>query len=150
MSGTFRQDQLIYLSNFVLDKFEQLHKLTGDTRWVFPARYKPGHVCIKSATKQIGDRQIKFKNRNKKLQARVENDSLVLSDTGEWTPHDLRRTGTTMMQKLKVSRDVINLCQNHVIGTKVDRVYLLDEYADEKRDAWYKLGDKLDDILNFC
>lgn len=142
-----KHDQLIYLSNFALGKFEQLHKLTGDTQWAFPARYKPGHVCIKSATKQIGDRQIKFKNRTKKLQARVENNSLVLSDTGEWTPHDLRRTGTTMMQKLRVSRDVINLCQNHVIGSKVDRVYLLDEYADEKRDAWYKLGDKLDEIL---
>jgi hypothetical protein len=27
-------------------------------------------------------------------------------------------------------------------------VYLLDEYADEKRDAWIKLGDRLEAILN--
>ena len=53
-----------------------------------------------------------------------------------------------MMQQLKVPRDVINLCQNHVIGTKVDRVYLLDDYADEKREAWYKLGDRLEAIFN--
>jgi integrase len=66
----------------------------------------------------------------------------------EWTPHDLRRTGATMMQKLKISREVINLCQNHVIGSKVDRVYLLDDYADEKREAWNKLGNKLEEILN--
>jgi integrase len=72
----------------------------------------------------------------------------VLSDGEEWTPHDLRRTGATMMQQLKVPRDVINLCQNHVIGSKVDRVYLLDEYADEKREAWYKLGDRLEAILS--
>jgi hypothetical protein len=52
-----------------------------------------------------------------------------------------------MMQQLKVSRDVINLCQNHVIGTKVDRVYLLDDYADEKRNAWYKLGERIESIL---
>jgi integrase len=65
----------------------------------------------------------------------------------EWTPHDLRRTGATMMQKLKIPRDVINLCQNHVIGSKVDRHYLLHDYADEKREAWYKLGDKLEEIL---
>ena len=45
------------------------------------------------------------------------------------TRSPLRGTGATMMQQLKVPRDVINLCQNHVIGSKVDRVYLLDDYA---------------------
>lgn len=141
-----KRDQVVYLSAFALDKFKQLHALTGDALWVFPARYKEGHVCIKSASKQIGDRQVKFKSRTKALQARVENNSLILGQE-EWTPHDLRRTGATMMQQLKVSRDVINLCQNHVIGTKVDRVYLLDDYADEKRDAWYKLGERIESIL---
>ena len=38
--------------------------------------------------------------------------------------------------------------QNHVIGSKVDRVYLLDDYADEKREAWNKLGDRLEAILS--
>jgi hypothetical protein len=52
------------------------------------------------------------------------------------------------MQKLKINRDVINLCQNHTIGTKIDRSYLLDDYADEKREAWNKLGDRLEAILN--
>jgi integrase len=66
----------------------------------------------------------------------------------DWTPHDMRRTGATLMQKLKINRDVINLCQNHTIGTKVDRSYLLDDYADEKRDAWYKLGDRIEAILS--
>jgi len=142
-----KQNQLVYLSDFALDKFKQLHSLTGDSLWAFPARYIEGHVCLKSASKQIGDRQITFKHRTKKLQAHVENNSLVLGEQ-KWTPHDLRRTGATMMQKLKVHRDVINLCQNHVIGTKVDRVYLLDDYAEEKREAWQKLGNKLDEILN--
>ena len=80
------------------------------------------------------------------MKCRVESSSLVLGDS-EWTPHDLRRTGATQMQRLKVHRDVINLCQNHVIGTKVDRVYLLDEYADEKCEAWHKLGNWLDGVL---
>lgn len=142
-----KRDQLVHLSDFSLDQFKQLHKLSGETLWAFPAKNNDGHVCVKSASKQIGDRQLKFKNRTKKLKFRVENNSLVLGGE-EWTPHDLRRTGATMMQQLKVHRDVINLCQNHVIGTKVDRVYLLDEYVDEKRDAWKKLGDRLDAILN--
>lgn len=141
-----RRAQLVYLSDFVLAKFKELYKLTGDSKWAFPARYKLGHVCTKSASKQIGDRQTKFKSRTRKHKCRVENNSLVLGDR-EWTPHDLRRTGATQMQRLKIHRDVINLCQNHVIGTKVDRVYLLDDYADEKREAWYKLGDWLTRLL---
>lgn len=141
-----KRDQLVYLSDFTLNLFKQLHALTGDSEWAFPARYKEGHVCPKSISKQVGDRQVKFKSRTRKLKCRVENNSLVIGDV-EWTPHDLRRTGATMMQKLKISREVINLCQNHVIGSKVDRVYLLDDYADEKREAWNKLGDMLEAIL---
>lgn len=141
-----KRDQLVYLSDFTLDQFRQLHALTGDSRWAFPARYTAEHVCEKSVSKQVGDRQIKFKNRSRKLQCRVENNNLVLGEE-EWTPHDLRRTGATLMQKLKVSRDVINLCQNHVIGSKVDRVYLLDDYAEEKREAWKRLGGRLEAIL---
>jgi integrase len=142
-----KNDQIVYLSDFSLEQFKQLKLLTLDSPWAFPASLKDGHVCLKSASKQIGDRQVKFKQRSRKLKGRVENNSLVLGEM-EWTPHDLRRSGATMMQQLKVHRDVINLCQNHVIGSKVDRVYLLDEYADEKRDAWQKLGNRIEAILN--
>ena len=142
-----KSDQLVYLSDFTLAQFMQLHALTGDSLWAFPARIKEGHICEKTVSKQVGDRQVKFKSRTRKLKNRVENNNLVVGDE-EWTPHDLRRTGATLMQKLKVSRDVINLCQNHVIGSKVDRVYLLDDYADEKREAWHKLGDRLEGILS--
>lgn len=141
-----KQDQLVYLSDFTFDKFQQLKTLTGDSIWLFPARYKDGHVCVKSASKQIGDRQVSFKSRTKKLKLRVESDSLVLGEK-EWTPHDLRRSGATMMQQLKVSRDVINLCQNHVVGSRVDRHYLHHDYADEKREAWQVLGEHLKSIL---
>ena len=153
-------DQLVYLSDFTLDQFKKLYAITGETvsgdgdanktiknEFAFPARLKDGHVCLKTVSKQVGDRQVKFKSRTRKFKHRVENNSLVLGDQ-EWTPHDLRRTGATLMQKLKISRDVINLCQNHVIGTKVDRSYLLDDYAEEKRDAWNKLGNRLEAVLN--
>ena len=65
----------------------------------------------------------------------------------EWTPHDLRRTGATMMQELKVPRDIINLCQNHIIGSKVDRSYLHHKYEDEKQEAWFKLGCRIEEVL---
>ena len=142
-----KSDQLVYLSDFTLEQFKKLNTLTGDSPWVFPARNKEGHICIKTVSKQVGDRQVKFKQRTRKFQCRAENNNLVLGDE-DWTPHDLRRTGATLMQKLKINREVINLCQNHVIGSKVDRVYLLDDYADEKYEAWNKLGNKLEEILS--
>lgn len=145
--GRKKTSHLISLSDFTLKHFKQLHALTGDTDYAFPARYKAGHVCVKSASKQVGDRQVQFKQRTKKLQARVENNSLVLGSS-EWTPHDLRRTGVTMMQQLGITPDIINLCQHHVIGSKVDKSYLQYKYVDEKRMAWTKLGDRLEAILS--
>ena len=53
-----KTDQLVYLSDFALDQFKQLHTMTGDTSWAFPATFKEGHVCVKSASKQIGGRQV--------------------------------------------------------------------------------------------
>jgi integrase len=52
----------VYLSPFALRRFKELHALTGDTAFCFPARAPTGempaaHVCVKSVSKQIGDRQ---------------------------------------------------------------------------------------------
>lgn len=67
---------------------------------------------------------------------------------GEWTPHDLRRTGATMMQACGISLDVIDRCQNHVLaGSRVRRHYLHHDYAEEKKEAWNLLGEKLTDII---
>ena len=154
VKGTRRnkQEQLVYLSDFALNQFKKLQTITGDNKWAFPATntsiHNKNHVCVKSVSKQVGDRQTQFKNRTKNLSKRVNNNTLVLGDEG-WTPHDLRRTGSTMMQELHISLDVIDRCQNHVLaGSKVRRHYLHYEYADEKREAWHKLGDRLEAILN--
>lgn len=104
---------------------------------------KPGAI-------QIGDRQCCFKKRSKPLSGRHHDDSLVLNNgtKGEWTPHDLRRTGATMMQELGVTLEIIDRCQNHVLGgSKVRRHYLHHDYAKEKTEAWHRLGDRLEAIL---
>jgi integrase len=68
---------------------------------------------------------------------------------GEWTPHDLRRTGATMMQSLGVSLEIIDRCQNHVLpGSKTRRHYLHHDYAEEKREAWRQLGERLSLLVN--
>ncbi|MGJ8620942.1 MAG: tyrosine-type recombinase/integrase [Methylophilaceae bacterium] len=145
-----KTDHLVYLSDFALEKFKELFTLTGESKWAFPARYTNSHVCVKSASKQIGDRQLKFSKRTKKLKYRVENNSLVLGKR-EWTPHDLRRTGATMMQGLlglEKGLLVTNLCLHHNVITGSAKHYLFETYEDEMREAWQKLGNRIEAILN--
>jgi len=67
-----------------LRQFKALHALTGDTAFCFPARAATGkaptdHVCVKSVSRQIGDRQMQFKNRARPLKNRKHDNSLTLS-----------------------------------------------------------------------
>ena len=147
----------VYLSDFALEQFRQLEELTGESEWCFPAKNKENaHVCVKSMSKQIGDRQSMFKKSKdgtprKPMKNRRHDNTLVLGEGkgGAWTPHDLRRTGATMMQALGVSLDIIDRCQNHVLaGSKVRRHYLHHDYAEEKLDAWKLLGERITMILS--
>lgn len=144
-----RTDHVVYLSDFSLNQFKALHLLTGGSRWAFPATNTSSHVCVRSGSKQIGDRQVMFKARTRKLQGRVENNSLVLGDQ-EWTPHDLRRTGATMMQGLLGLHNgllVTDLCLHHKVITGSARHYLFEGYESAMREAWQLLGRHLEDIL---
>lgn len=144
-----KQDHHVFLSPFALHFFQDLKTLTGHSQWCFPNKQNDGHVDVQVVSKQVGDRQARFKNR-KALSRRRHDNTLVLADgqNGDWTPHDLRRTGATMMQALGVSLDVIDRCQNHVLaGSRVRRHYLHHDYAEEKKRAWNLLGMKLTDIM---
>lgn len=145
-----RQDHHVFLSAFSTAQFKRLQKETGDTPFCFPSKDGKSHVDTKTVSKLIGDRQCRFKNRSKPLAGRHHDDSLVLSRgaKGEWTPHDLRRTGATMMQELGVTLEIIDRCQNHLLGgSKVRRHYLHHDYAKEKTEAWRLLGERLEKIL---
>jgi len=145
-----RQDHHVFLSSFALNQFKRLREETGHTPFCFPSKDESSHVDTKTVSKLIGDRQCCFKNRSKPLSGRHHDDSLVLSqgNKGEWTPHDLRRTGATMMQELGVTLEIIDRCQNHLLGgSKVRRHYLHYDYAKEKNEAWSILGDRLETIL---
>lgn len=145
-----RQDHHIFLSIFALNQFKRLREDTGHTPFCFPSKDESNHVDTKTVSKLIGDRQSCFKNRSKPLSGRHHDDSLVLSqgNKGEWTPHDLRRTGATMMQELGVTLEIIDRCQNHLLGgSRVRRHYLHYDYAKEKMEAWSMLGERLEFIL---
>lgn len=145
-----RQDHHVFLSRFTVAQFNRLKLETGHTHFCFPSRNEQNHVDTKTVSKLIGDRQCRFKNRSKPLAGRHHDDSLVLDKgiNGEWTPHDLRRTGATTMQMLGVNLEIIDRCQNHVLGgSKVRRHYLHHDYQQEKTLAWKLLGERIEAIL---
>ena len=136
---------MVFLSDFAIRQFKFLHAITAGSPWCFPGRDPSVALNPKAISKQIGDRQFQFKSR-KALMNRRNDNTLVLSG-GEWTAHDLRRTGSTIMQSLGVPDHVRERCLNHVVGGKLGRVYGRYEFANEKREAWKRLGEFLDATL---
>jgi len=133
----------IYLSDFALQQFNRLAAIRQSDTWVFPNRDNSSHVCEKSISVQIRGRQTStiLSNRSKDSQA------LVLTG-GKWTPHDLRRTGATLMGTLRIQPDVIEKCLNHTEENKVKRIYQRQELIAEQAEAWRVLGDRLNLLMN--
>jgi integrase len=115
----------IYLSDFALEQFKNLMSIASNDIWLFPNRDGLSHVSEKSITKQVDGRQTKtiLSGRSK------DNQALVLTG-GKWTPHDLRRTGATIMGNLGINSDVIDKCLNHTEENKMKRVYQLQKLDD--------------------
>lgn len=131
----------ITLSPFAIQQFKRVKALSFDSDWCYPNTKKTGAVCAKTVTKQLGDRQRKLdqgvmSNRSSKAQA------LILKG-GKWTPHDLRRTGATLMTALGVLPEVAERCLNHTEENKVKRTYQRHSYTNEMAEAWHKLGEHL-------
>ncbi|MNN96060.1 hypothetical protein D3C81_2149800 [compost metagenome] len=54
-----------------------------------------------------------------------------------------------MMQELGAPLEIIDRCQNHLLGgSKVRRHYLHHDYANEKSNAWRLLGERLETLTN--
>lgn len=132
------KEHTIFLSEYAKQQFQGLQAITGDAAWCLPSRDGKHHVCLKSIAKQIKDRV-----RDEPLSNRTKATGVLLLPGGGWTPHDLRRTGATMMGELGVMGEVIERCLNHVEGNKLKRIYQRHELKAEQREAWRRLGDRL-------
>jgi integrase len=136
------KEHTVFLSDFAVDVFGALKRRAEQlgSDWLMPARNKPGPVCEKSLSKQIGDRQRPGQDPMQGRSPLV--DALVLPG-GKWTAHDLRRTGATLMGELGVRPDVIERCLNHTEQDRMKRTYQRHSYQEEMREAWRLLGDRL-------
>ncbi len=138
----------IYLTPFAIQHFQTLKELAGESHWVLPARWESksnvGHVSLKNLAKQIGDRQ---RGDKMPMAGRSLHTNALTLPGGKWTPHDLRRTGATMMGALGVRPDVIEKCLNHVEQNKLIRIYQRQELKAEQAEAWRLLGERLELLL---
>ncbi len=135
----------IYLSDFSLGLFNKLREMTGTSKWCFPNRHNNDSVCSKTVTKQIADRQSEGKEI---LSGRTKRQDALMLPNGYWTPHDLRRTGASMMVRLGVIPDVADRCMNHTEQSKLKRIYIVYDYAKEMAQAWDLLGERLNILIN--
>lgn len=141
------RDHSIHLSEFAKAQFAKLRAMRVKlpksdelTPWVFPSRDTTVPVCVKSFSKQIADRQ---RPPDRRMSGRsLKTDSLTLAG-GQWTPHDLRRSTGTLMARLGISGDVIDECLNHMLESKVRRVYIRDRREDDQARAFDALGVRL-------
>jgi integrase len=131
----------VYLSDFALRYFRELRAINGNSPWCFPNRLGDKHVCVKTVTKQLGDRQ--RTGDTKPLSGRSLQTNALSLCGGKWTPHDLRRTAATLMTALGVLPEVAEKCLNHTEESRVKRTYQRYNYDAEKREAWNLLGKRL-------
>lgn len=132
----------IYLSDFAINQFEKLLTLKNSDKWIYPNTDNTDHVCEKSITKQIGDRQLA--DDRKPMSGRSKYCKTLKLTDGKWTPHDLRRTGATIMGNLGIRPDVIEKCLNHIEQNKMKKTYQHQSLIAEQQQAWKLLGERLD------
>lgn len=136
----------IYLSDFAISYFRKLQQVSGYSAWCYPNEDNDNHVGTKTVTKQLVDRQ--RTEATAIIRGRSKMSTALILPGGHWTPHDLRRTGASLMTQLKVLPDVADLCLNHVQPNKLKRTYLRYDYDVEMKEAWIVLGEYLEKITS--
>lgn len=134
----------IFLSDFALSRLKELREITGLTDWLLPNSKLDGPLNSKTITKQVADRQREkapMSGRTKKI------DALTLTGGG-WRPHDLRRTGASLMAELGTLPDVIERCLNHTEENKMKRIYQRATFEGAMRNAWQILGERIELLSN--
>jgi integrase len=136
---------LIHLSDFARHHFAALPRPPeGESDgWVLPGRDGQTPITRQTLQKMFKDRQ-----RAVPLKGRSASAGALKLSGGDWTAHDLRRTGATLMGELRVRGDVIERCLNHIEPNKITRTYQRQELLEDRRQAFRLLGERLNMILN--
>ena len=121
----------VYLSQQALDIFVALKTCAGGSRYVFPKRYDPDLP--------IADQS--FNRFTYAIRDLAEKEDLPL---GHFTIHDLRRTGSTLLNEMGFNRDWIEKCLAHEDKHSSRGVYNKAEYAEQRRHMLQEWANMID------
>lgn len=120
------QEHRVPLSFLAIEILNEIKQLSGDSRYLFPAKNKVNHITDGSIDKAV---------------KRSYFDGIK-----SWTPHDLRRTAASHMTSIGISRLVVGKILNHS-EQGVTAVYDRHSYDNEKRHALDMWAQKLREII---
>jgi integrase len=132
-----RNPHVVYLSKQAVDIFVALHTCAAGSKFVLPSRYDADRCMSKATLNRVT--QI--------VSERAKTAGLPLEP---FTVHDLRRTGSTLLNEVGFNGDWIEKCLAHEDGRSSRSVYNKAEYAEPRRhmlqewanmvDAWVEGG----------
>lgn len=139
-----QHERAIYRNN-LLPKDQRLAEVPEvKVDWLLPAQKRPGAINHKTISHSLHDRQ---RPGQEPVQGRTQLVDVLVLDGGKWTPHDLRRTSSTLMRELKTPQDVIERCLNHVADDDMVATYQLAELREEMQTSWNKLSEILEVLV---
>ncbi|MGE8224799.1 MAG: tyrosine-type recombinase/integrase [Stenotrophomonas sp.] len=130
-----RKPHMIYLSRQVLDIFVALNICAAGSKFVLPSRYNADR-CMSNATL------------NRVTQLVVERAKIAGLALEPFTVHDLRRTGSTLLNEVGFNRDWIEKCLAHEEGRSSRSIYNKAEYAEQRRHMLQEWADMIDAWIN--
>jgi integrase len=110
----------VYLSQQMLDIFIALKTCAGNSRYVLPSRYDADAPMSRATFNRI-------------TTAVVERAKMQGLPLESFTVHDLRRTGSTLLNELGFNSDWIEKCLAHEDGRSSRGIYNKAEYEHQRR-----------------
>lgn len=121
----------VYLSQQMLDIFIALKTCAGNSKYVLPSRYDADAPMSRATFNRITTAVVE----------RAKKEGLPLAP---FTVHDLRRTGSTLLNELGFNSDWIEKCLAHEDGRSSRGIYNKAEYEHQRRhmmQEWSNLVD---------
>ncbi|ARB92852.1 site-specific integrase [Legionella longbeachae] len=121
-----KQAHRVPLSSLAVELLNEVKVLSGNSRYLFPAKHKNAHITDSSIDKAV--------------------KRSIFEGIKPWTPHDLRRTAASHMTSIGILRLVVSKILNHS-EQSITAVYDRHSYDNEKRSALETWANKLQEII---
>ena len=121
----------VYLSTQAMDIMVALRTCAGGSRFILPSRYDADRCMSKATLNRV----------TQVVVAKAKESGLPLDS---FTVHDLRRTGSTILNELGFNSDWIEKCLAHEDGRSSRGVYNKAEYGEQRRHMLQEWADMID------